>query len=361
MKLTLRSSLVAVSLSACVALSGIDARAAVAASSVSSSAPSAAPADDGPAYGPELQGFNYPAPVHQFEFNSQGEALHMAYMDIAPEHPNGRTVVLLHGKNFCGATWEGSIERLSAAGYRVIAPDQIGFCKSSKPQRYQFSFQQLARNTHALLESIGVKNATIVGHSTGGMLAVRYALMYPGETQQLVLVNPIGLEDWKAKGVPSLSVDQWYERELKTTADGIRRYEQATYYSGQWRSDFEPWVQMLAGMYRGPGKKEVAWDSALLYDMIYTQPVVYELGLLKMPTLLLIGDKDTTAIGKDAAPPEVRAKIGHYPELAKLTKQAIPHATLVEFAELGHAPQMQDPVAFHKALLDGLAALPASH
>ena len=106
---------------------------------------------------------------------------------------------------------------LSDAGYRVIAPDQIGFCKSSKPEHYQYSFQQLARNTHALLASLGVTNATVIGHSTGGMLAIRYALMYPRETQQLVLVNPIGLEDWKAKGVPSLSVDQWYERELKTT------------------------------------------------------------------------------------------------------------------------------------------------
>ena len=157
----------------------------------------------------------------------------------------------------------------------------------------------------------------MIGHSTGGMLAIRYALMYPQETQQLVLVNPIGLEDWKAKGVPSLSVDQWYERELKTTADGIRRYEQSTYYAGHWRADYEPWVQMLAGMYRGPGKQIVAWNSALLYDMIYTQPVVYELGELQMPTLLMIGQKDTTAIGKDAAPPEVRAQIGHYPELGR--------------------------------------------
>ena len=74
---------------------------------------------------------------------------------------------------------------------------------------------------------------------------------------------------------------------------------------------------MLAGMYRGPGKQIVAWNSALLYDMIYTQPVVYELGELQMPTLLMIGDKDTTAIGKDAAPPEVRAKLGHYPELGQ--------------------------------------------
>jgi pimeloyl-ACP methyl ester carboxylesterase len=156
-------------------------------------------------------------------------------------------------------------------------------------------------------------------------------------------------------------VDDWYARELKTSADGIRRYEQATYYAGQWRPAYEPWVQMLAGMYRGPGKAQVAWDSALLYDMIYTQPVVYELGQLQMPTLLLIGQKDTTAIGKDLAPPEVRAKLGHYPELGRAAAKAIPHATLVEFADLGHAPQMQDPQAFHAALLKGLDTLNAPH
>jgi len=342
-------------------LVSLAAAASAALASAAFAADASATSADGPAYGPELEGFTYPAPVERFEFTSQQQPLHMAYMDVKPEHPNGRTAVLLHGKNFCAATWETTIHRLSDAGYRVIAPDQIGFCKSSKPAQYQFSFQQLARNTHALLASLGIDRATIIGHSTGGMLAIRYALMYPHETQQLVLVDPIGLEDWKAKGVPSLSVDQWYERELNNSAERIRRYEQATYYAGQWRADYEPWVQMLAGMYRGPGKKEVAWDSALLYDMIYTQPVVYELGQLQMPVLLMIGDKDTTAIAKDVAPPEVQAKIGRYPELGKLAAQAIPHAKLVEFAELGHSPQMQDPQAFHKALLDGLAAIPSNH
>lgn len=312
---------------------------------------------DGPVYGPELQGFDYPYPVRTFTFTSQRQEMHMAYMDVQPKRPNGRVAVLLHGKNFCGATWQQSIDTLANAGYRVIAPDQIGFCKSTKPEAYQYSFQQLAQNTHALLEELGVKNATLIAHSTGGMIAVRYALMYPQQTGQLVLVNPIGLEDWKAKSVPPISVDRWYERELKTSASSIRRYEEGTYYTGQWRTSYEPWVQMLAGLYRGPGKDVVAWNSALLYDMIYTQPVVYEFEQIKTPTLLLIGDKDTTAIGKEFAPPEVRATLGHYPELARLAVKRIPHATLVEFPELGHAPQIQDPTAFHKALLDGLAAV----
>ncbi|HEX3603299.1 MAG TPA: alpha/beta hydrolase [Steroidobacteraceae bacterium] len=315
----------------------------------------ARPAANEPLYGAELEGFDYPYPVAQFSFTSQRQTLHMAYMDVAPKSPNGRTAVLLHGKNFCSATWRATIAALAAAGFRVIAPDQIGFCKSSKPERYQYSFQQLAHNTHALLGSLGIKGATVIAHSTGGMIAIRYALMYPSETAQLVLVDPIGLEDWKAKGVPAISVDDWYARELKTSAEGIRRYEQQTYYAGHWSPDYEIWVQMLAGLNRGPGKELVAWNSALIYDMIYTQPVYYEFENVAVPTLFIVGDKDNTAIGKDFAPPAVRAALGDYPQLAKRAVERIRGAKLVEFSALGHAPQIQDPAAFHKALLAGLA------
>lgn len=307
-------------------------------------------------YGERLEGFDYDYPVRQFTFTSQRQSLEMAYLDVAPTgQANGRTLVLLHGKNFCAGTWADSIRILAANGYRVVAPDQIGFCKSTKPAHYQYSFQQLAANTHALLDHLGIARATLIGHSTGGMLATRYALLYPETTEQLVLVNPIGLEDWQAKGVPYRSVDQWYERELKTTADGIRDYERSTYYAGQWAPRYERWVEMLAGLNAGPGKERVAWNSALIYDMIQNQPVVYELPQLRVPTLLLIGQRDTTAIGKDAAPAEVKARLGHYPELGKAAAKLIPKATLVEFADLGHAPQMQAPERFHQALLQGLA------
>ncbi|WP_115717802.1 alpha/beta fold hydrolase [Gallaecimonas mangrovi] len=307
------------------------------------------------AYGPELEGFSYPWPVHQFKFESQQNTLHMAYMDVAPSsQANGLTVVLLHGKNFCGATWESSARVLSKAGYRVVIPDQIGFCKSSKPKAYQYTFQQLAENTKQLLESLGIHKAIIMGHSTGGMLAIRYGLMYPKATAQLVLVDPIGLEDWKRKGVPYLGVDRWYQHELKKTDTGIRNYERKTYYAGQWKPEYEKWVQMLAGMYRGPGKDIVAWNSALLYNMIYTQSVYYELQDITEPTLLMVGAKDTTAIGKAFAAPADRAKLGNYPVLAKAAAKRIPHASLVIFPDAGHAPQMQEPDKFHQILLSKL-------
>lgn len=309
---------------------------------------------DTPRYGAELQGFDYPHEVKRFNFESQGNALQMAYMDVQPEKANGRTVLLMHGKNFCAATWEGSIKALTAAGYRVVAADQVGFCKSSKPAHYQYSFQQLASNTRALLEQIGVDKVTVMGHSMGGMLATRYALLYPDQVEQLVMVNPIGLEDWKTLGVPYLSVDQWYQRELKTTAEASRNYQKNTYYAGQWRPEFDRWVDMQAGMFNGDGKQLVAWNSALTYDMVYTQPVVYEFSRLQMPTLLLIGEQDNTAIGKDAAPEALRSKLGDYKALGPATAERIPDATLVTFPDLGHSPQIQEPERFHEALLKGL-------
>jgi pimeloyl-ACP methyl ester carboxylesterase len=307
-----------------------------------------------PTYGARLEGFEYPFKTEMFNVSSQGQSLEMAFMDIAADNPNGRTVVLLHGKNFCGATWEGQIKSLTKAGYRVIAPDQIGFCKSSKPQAYQFSFQQLAENTHALLEARGIEKATIAGHSMGGMLATRYALMYPDQTEKLILVNPIGLEDWKAKGVPYQPIEAAFEGEKKTTFDSIKAYQTKFYYSGEWKPDYDKWVDMGAGMYEGGGGDQVAWNQALASDMVFTQPVVYEFGQLKVPTLLLIGLTDKTAPGANRASPEIAATLGDYTRLGKQVAEAIPGAKLVEFEGLGHAPQIQDPARFDKALLDGL-------
>ena len=312
-------------------------------------------ADERPAYGPHLEGFSYPHPIKRFEFSSQRQPLSMAYMDVAPAgKANGRTIVLMHGKNFCAATWQESIAVLSQNGYRVIAPDQIGFCSSSKPQGYQFSFAQLAHNTRALLQSLDIDQATVIGHSMGGMVASRLALNYPKMVEQLVLVNPIGLEDWQAEGVPYASIDTLYEGELKTDFEKIKAYQQKFYYNGNWKPEYDRWVDMLAGMYAGDGKEIVAWNQAQTSDMVFTQPVIHEFGKLSMPTLLLIGGKDRTAPGANRAPEEIAQRLGNYPELGRRAAAMIPSATLVPFPELGHSPQVESPEVFHKALLRGL-------
>eukprot|EP00903_Cladosiphon_okamuranus_P003897 g3895.t1 len=302
------------------------------------------------ALGARLEKFEYPFEVRTFAFRDQRQDLEMIYMDAKPEEGNGEVVLLLHGKNFSGAYWEATAKRLTEEGYRVVMPDQIGFGKSSKPAHYHYTFQALANNTLALLDELGVEKTHVLGHSMGGMLATRFALMYPERTQSLVLENPIGLEDWKTK-VPYPGVDKWYEGELNKSAEGIRDYQLKSYYDGKWKPEYQPWVDMLVGMIKSDGYPAVAWNQALTYDMIFTQPVVYEFPLLKVPTLLIIGQRDTTALGKNTVPEEVASLMGDYPALGKKTASAIPDAKLVEIDEIGHLPHIEAFERFISALV----------
>ena len=241
-----------------------------------------APTQDRPTYGPRLEGYDYPFPVQTYAFESQRQPLEMTYMDVAPTAPaNGRTAVLLHGKNFCAATWAPTIRVLAQAGFRVIAVDQIGFCKASKPAAYQFSLPQMATNTKGLLDSLNIDLAVVIGHSMGGMLASRLAIMHPDAVEHLVLVNPIGLEDWQAEGVPYAPLDAAYANERRTTFDSIKAYQQKVYYDGQWRPEYDEPVAMLAGMYAGPGGDAVAWNQAQTSDMIFTQPISHEFARIR--------------------------------------------------------------------------------
>lgn len=314
----------------------------------------AAPADV-KQLGIRLENYDYPFPVSIYKFVAQEQSLEMAYMDLKPDKPNGEAVLLLHGKNFCSAYWEETANALSENGYRVVMPDQIGFGKSSKPAHYQYTFQSLATNTLGLLDEIGVETPHVLGHSMGGMLATRFALMFPKRTESLILENPIGLEDWKTM-VPYTSISAWHEGELKKTADGIRKYQLESYYDGQWKAEYDPWVEILVGMVKSEGYPLVAWNQALTYDMIFTQPVVYEFPLVRVPTLLIIGQRDRTALGKGAVPEEVANGMGDYPALGKKTAAAIPDSKLVEIDEIGHLPHIEAFGRFIKPLLEFLKA-----
>lgn len=304
---------------------------------------------------PMLADFSYGWPVSRHSLVSQDEAMEMAYIDVKPTRPNGRTAVLLHGKNFCAGTWDATIRALAGAGFRVIAPDQIGFCKSTKPARYQYGLHTLAANTHDLLTALGIEKPVLIGHSMGGMLAMRYAIQYPDALSRLVLVNPIGLEDWRAKGVPNATVDQLYATERKTTRDSIKAYQQSTYYAGGWSPRYDRWVDMLASMYLGKGGDIVAWHQALTADMVFNQPVIHEIDRIKAPTLLMIGARDNTALGKGRADPELQARLGDYPVLARAAAARIRGAQLILYPDYGHSPQVQAPDRFHEDLLKALA------
>ena len=302
---------------------------------------------------PELKNYEYPFPVKFMEFDLQQQKLKMAYMYIKADKPNGRTVTLLHGKNFNGAYWETTINALTANGYDVFVPDQIGFGKSSKPENLQYTFQQLAENTKTVLDTLQIEETIVLGHSMGGMLAARFALMFPHKTSQLILLNPIGLEDWKTM-VPYRNVDQWYEREISQNYEGIKKYQKENYYDGKWNEDYEEWAKLLAGWTKHKNYPLIAWNSALTYDMIFTQPVVYEFPDLKMPVLLIIGTRDRTALGKDMASNEMKKTMGRYDKLGKTVHDIIPNSTLVELENVGHLPHIEAFEKFITPLLEYL-------
>ncbi|RYU93443.1 alpha/beta fold hydrolase [Emticicia agri] len=300
-----------------------------------------------------LENYKYPFPVRSVTINSQKQELQMVYMDVKPDKPNGKVVMLLHGKNFNGAYWRQTAESLTKAGYRVIIPDQIGFGKFSKPLNYQYSFQDLAKNTREVLDGLNITKVSIVGHSMGGMLATRFTLMYPDRVEKFILVNPIGLEDYKLK-VPYQTLDAAYQKELKQTYESLKKYQQANYYDGQWKPAYEEWLTPLAGWTLNKDYPVIAWNSALTADMIMTQPVVYEFDKIKAPALLIIGQRDRTAIGKDMAPEHLKATMGNYPELGKQTQAKIANSKLVPLAGVGHLPHIEAFEQFIKPLVDFL-------
>jgi pimeloyl-ACP methyl ester carboxylesterase len=298
-----------------------------------------------------MEGYPYPFPVRFLPLSLDGQDLRMAYMDVAPAGaPNGRTVILLHGKNFFGAYWEGPIRALAAAGFRVVVPDQLGFGKSSKPDLH-YTFELLASCTKRLLDELGVKQAAVVGPSMGGMLATRFALMYPDLVTQLALENPIGLEDYRAK-VPYQSVEANYRNTLGQTEESLRKFIGS--YFARWSDAYEPYVQVPFRWTLSAEYPRYARASALTYDMIYTQPIVHDLPRLRVPTLLVIGQKDRTVVGRQLVPKEILATMGDWPALGRAAAAAIPGARLAEVPDCGHIPHLEAPDRFRQALLEFL-------
>ncbi|UZJ43684.1 alpha/beta hydrolase [Marinimicrobium sp. C6131] len=295
--------------------------------------------DQAPAYDARLTGYPYPFEVHTFAFDSQRQRLEMAYMHL-PGEPDRPTVLLLHGKNFAADYWERTARHLQKKGYGVLMPDQVGFGKSSKPEHYQFSFEALAANTRELADSLELEQLVVMGHSMGGMLAIRFALQYPDSAEQLVLVNPVGLEDY-LRYVEYRDPAFFYANEQDKTIDQVRAYQRKHYYDGKWSDAYEALIQIHAGWLNGPNWERIAWNNALTYDLIFTGAVVNEFDQIAVPTHLIIGTRDTTGPGRGWKKPGVDYELGRYDRLGKSAADTIPDATLHELDGIGHMPQFE--------------------
>ena len=279
----------------------------------------------------------------------------MAYMDIPPRTaPSGMTVVLMHGKAFGGYYFRNVIEALTGAGHRVVVPDQVGWGKSPKPDIH-YSFHLLAANTAVLLDHLGVGPVAVLGHSTGGMTAVRFTLMNPDRVTRLVLEDPLGLADYRT-GIPPQSEETLYEHELNWTDPAVIRGYVSGYFVHPDPKVWEPLADVLVRVTLGPDYPRWARAAALTFQMIYQQPVRYEYHLIAHPTLLVVGAEDHVVPLGNYAPPAEVDRLGDFVGLSTAAAQDIPRATHVVIPECGHIPHLERPDQFFAELLPFLGS-----
>jgi pimeloyl-ACP methyl ester carboxylesterase len=300
-------------------------------------------------YGIGLEGFAYPYPVNMLPLVNDGEQVRMAYMDVAPAQPNGRTVVLLHGRNFPSSYWAPVIKTLTDAGYRVVVPDQIGFGKSSKPAA-DLHFDTLARNTVALMDHLQIAKFDVVAHSLGGMLGVRITRAFPDRVAHLLLTAPIGLEDYRLY-VPPTPTEKILENEDKLTADGYRKQLETNY---SLKLPYDQVTPFIDARFNIKGSSEYSrWLRAFVNSaqLIYREPVVHEIPLITQPTLFIMGADDHNAPGRPNAPEALRPKMGQNAELAKALAAQMPNASVEVIPNAGHLVFLEAPAKYDELLL----------
>ena len=294
----------------------------------------------------------YPYPSKYLDIRVYSQDVRISYMDIAPQGAaNGHNVVLLHGNNFGGFYFKVIIDALTKEGFRVIVPDQIGYGKSSKPIA-PYNFNSQARNTFLILQKERIERAALVGHSMGGMLAARIATQYPKAIERVVIYNPIGLTDGRFDR-PMPFIDDSYQQNLKSDyqsmRNGLARY--VAHNPKAWNAEFESYARLRYSWTLSSDWPRLAMVQALIGQMLYGDPVVYDWAHIQVPTLAFGGAEDML-LGPAARFQE------RMQALAKTVPNGNGRALLLP--GLGHVPHIEAPekvlpplVAFLK---EGLAA-----
>jgi pimeloyl-ACP methyl ester carboxylesterase len=275
----------------------------------------------------------YPYPSKYLDIRVYSQDVRISYMDVAPQGAaNGHTVLLLHGNNFGGFYFKAIIDALTKEGFRVIVPDQIGYGRSAKPIA-PYNFNTQARNTWLILQHEKVERAAIVGHSMGGMLTARFATQYPKAVERLVIYNPIGLTDGRFER-PMTPIDEAYQQNLKTSYQSIRtglsRY--VAHDPKAWNAEFETYTRIRYSWTLSADWPRLAMVQALIGQMLYQDPVVYDWAHIQVPTLAFGGAEDML-LGPAA----------RFQERMQVLAKSIPNGNgkVLLIPGLGHVPHLE--------------------
>lgn len=304
----------------------------------------ATPPDEPPAdWGPVSANFEeiqYPYPVKFLKLNRFKQDMLMAYMDVAPiGSANGQTVLIQHGMNFYSEAYADTIAALAEAGFRVLAVDRIGYGKSSKPViPYDFNF--VAANMKALLDALNIEKTAIVGHSMGGMVVSRFAMVYPDVTTHVVMVNQIGLTDqrqsrpWRDPYAGELNPSSY-----RGILAGHRRY-----FPNDWPPAHLRFVKRQYGQTLSGEWPRLVQVRRLQGQMLYEDPVVYDWQHIATKALVMGGEKD--------------GLVSDFPGLANNVADQLQNSSLLLYPDIGHAPHIEIPGQFHADLIRFLTSDP---
>lgn len=243
------------------------------------------------------------------------------------EEGTGPPLVLLHGFAASTFTWRFVIDHLASAR-RVVAFDRPGFGRSPEPSPdidpHPYTVDGGARTTLALLDALGLDEATIIGHSAGGTIAVLVALLHPERVKGLVLIAP-ALDD---RGPPPPVVAFARSRIGRTVGPAILRTAAPLIARGLRRAVNDPRLvdQSMRSGYRTPmqGREHVLWEMTQRYAPHGLGP---RLAQVAAPTLVITGDSDRI----------VR------PATSERAARTVPGAELVVVEGCGHLPHEERP------------------
>jgi pimeloyl-ACP methyl ester carboxylesterase len=112
----------------------------------------------------------------------------MAVYEAGPK--SGVPVVLCHGFPELAYSWRHQLPALAAAGFRVIAPDQRGYGRTSRPEKIEaYDMANLTSDLAGLLDALDIESAIFAGHDWGGIVVWSMPLMHPKRVRGVIGVN----------------------------------------------------------------------------------------------------------------------------------------------------------------------------
>ena len=191
-----------------------------------------------------------------------------------------------------------------------------------------------------------VENPDILATLSRGDRRPRLVVGFAAETHEV--------EDY-AQAIPEQTTEHLQALEMQQTPASYRQFLHHSYFPN-WQAEYERYVEQFARTQSNPDYPHLAKVSAQTYQMIYHGPILEELPLLKVPTLLIIGQADRTVFGRRFAPPEAVRSMGNFPALGRAAQQRIPASKLLEFEGVGHVAHLEVPERFNSAVLAYLKA-----